>query len=155
VTESLFDLPDPGDETMVSLQVTELAQRVSALEKLLLGEPERAGYTPQPSPRFWLLEGDERLAAIGRLKSWTSTVYVPGYGYLAAKLLPCWTQHNLCLTVLDWLSEMHAVLYIRATRPAKVLDKQAEYTLRFLPAAVELMAAELSGCQHGHMGVTP
>jgi hypothetical protein len=147
----LFPEPDDGGHAAVLLQLAELGSRVQDLEDLLAGEPDRAGYTPIPAPRWWQLAGEERAEAIARLASWVDEVYRPSYGHMAARLPACWQQHNLCLFVLDWLAELHSVLYLRARRSAATLAGQAEWTIRQLPAAADLMAAEARGCEHGRM----
>jgi len=83
---------------------------------------------------------------IRRLRDWASRVYLPGYGYLAATLGPCWDQHPLCLYTLDWLSELWQVLYLTPRRTASTLAAQAEFQTRLLPAAAAQMHAETSGC---------
>ena len=91
----------------------------------------------------------ERADAIERLRSWVDTVFRPGYGHLAAKLGACWEQHDLCLYVLDWLSET-------CTRPFTsppggtpgLLWTAADWHTRFLPSAVALLEAEAASCDH-------
>jgi hypothetical protein len=78
-------------------------------------------------------------------------VYRPSYGHLAATLPACWAQHPLCLYVLDWLCELHSVLYLGAKRTPSTLSGQAEWTIRQLPAAADLMAAEARGCEHSRL----
>jgi hypothetical protein len=63
-------------------------------------------------------------------------------------LAPCWRQHDLCLFILDFASELHSVLYLCPSRSAGTLADQAELTLRILPAAAELMRAETARCDH-------
>jgi hypothetical protein len=76
------------------------------------------------------------------------TVYRPGYGHLAAKLGPCWPQHDLCLYLLDWLSEMHAFLYQDTDRSWGMLSGQAEWHTRFVLSAVAQMKEETHSCDH-------
>jgi hypothetical protein len=106
------------------------------------------GYSPIPAPRWWLLADDELAEAVDRLRDWVAAVYVPGYGSLAARLPRCWAEHPLCLFALDWLSEMHSVLYLQPERGARLLAAQAEWQTRLLPAAVDQMAAECRECAH-------
>jgi hypothetical protein len=110
------------------------------------GEDE--GYKPIPSPRWWQQRNGERGTAVERLRSWVETVYRPGYGHLAAKLGPCWPQHDLCLYLLDWLSEMHTFLYQPGDRPYGFLTQQAEWHTRFLLTAVAQMEQETHCCDH-------
>jgi len=126
--------------------VDELAHRFNAL--FPDGDTEGAFYTPIPTPRFWQLHGADRDQAIGRLRSWVRGVYVPTFGHLAAKLPACWEQHTFCLTVLDVASELHAVLYLQATRNQGLLAGQAELLTRLMPALAALMAAEGARCPH-------
>jgi hypothetical protein len=126
--------------------VDELAHRVSAL--FPDGDSSGAFYTPIPTPRFWQLHGQDRDQAADRLRSWVRDVYQPAFGHLAAKLPACWEQHTFCLTVLDVASELHAVLYLQATRNQGLLAGQAELLTRLMPALAGLMAAEATRCPH-------
>lgn len=146
--DSLFPAPDDGGLAAVLLQLAELSARVQVLEDALAGRPDLAGYTPVPAPRWWALEGEERDQAIERIAAWVDRVYVPCYGHLARKLPACWANHPLCLFVLDWLSELHAVLYIRERRSPSTLAGQAEWHIRHLTAAADLMRAEAMACEH-------
>ena len=106
-------------------------------------------YAPRPAPRWWNLSGPAREAEIGRLRGFVEHVYRPGFGHLAARLRPCWESHDLCLYCLDIAAELHAVLYLQSRRTVLLLNGQAEYATRVLPALADLMAAETrAGCQH-------
>lgn len=106
-------------------------------------------YAPRPAPRWWNLSGDAREAEIGRLRGFVEQVYRPGFGHLAARLRPCWESHDLCLYCLDIAAELHAVLYLQSRRTVPLLNGQAEYATRVLPALADLMSTETrSGCQH-------
>ncbi len=126
--------------------VDELLQRVSAL----FPDDDAGGkfYSPIPTPRFWLLKGEEREQAIDRLRSWVRDVYLPTFGHLARTLPACWEQHTFCLTVLDAASELHSVLYLQATRNQGLLAGQAELLTRLMPALASLMTAEGTRCPH-------
>jgi hypothetical protein len=126
--------------------VDELAGRFSAL--FPDGDTGGAFYSPIPTPRFWQLAGEDRQQAIGRLRSWVRDVYLPVFGHLAARLPGCWEQHTFCLTILDVASELHAVLYLQATRNQGLLAGQAELLTRLMPALAALMAAEGARCPH-------
>ena len=105
-------------------------------------------YAPRPAPRWWNLSGQAREAEIGRLRGFVEHVYRPGFGHLAARLRPCWESHDLCLYCLDIAAELHAVLYLQSRRTIPLLNGQAEYATRVLPALADLMTAETrSGCQ--------
>jgi hypothetical protein len=130
--------------------VDELAHRVSAL--FPDGDTGGAFYTPVPAPRFWQLHGQDREQAISRLQSWVRDVYQPTFGHLATGLPACWEQHTFCLTVLDVASELHAVLYLQATRNQGLLAGQAELLTRLMPALAALMAAEAARCPHAPSG---
>ena len=129
----------------LDVTVAELADQMTGL----VGEdaPARA-YRPIATPRWWQLEGDERAEAITRLRHWVGTVFRPGYGHLARALGPCWEQHDLCLYLLDWLSELWSVLYLPGKRGAGVVAGQAEWQTRWLVAAADQLAAETSRCVH-------
>jgi len=169
----------------VVLQVTETAQKLADLERLVseLGAdirqqaqrtarlqaleeafaalaakvsevlPDDQGtprvYAPRPAPRWWSLSGEAREAEIGRLRGFVEHVYRPGFGHLAARLRPCWESHDLCLYCLDIAAELHAVLYLQSRRTVSLLNGQAEYATRVLPALADLMSTETrSACQH-------
>jgi hypothetical protein len=146
--DALFPAPDDGRSAAVLLQLASLSERLDALEALLFEEPDVAGYQPIPAPKWWLLDGEERAGAIERLAAWVDEVYRPSYGHVARQLPPCWAEHPLCLYVLDWLSELWSWLYLRPRRAAKTVAGQAEFHIRQLPAAADLMAAEAKGCEH-------
>jgi hypothetical protein len=106
-------------------------------------------YAPRPAPRWWNLSGGAREAEIGRLRGFVEHVYRPGFGHLAARLRPCWESHDLCLYCLDIAAELHAVLYLQSRRTVPLLNGQAEYATRVLPALADLMSTETrTGCQH-------
>jgi len=130
--------------------VDELARRIGAL--FPDGDTDGAFYTPVPAPRFWQLLGQDREQAVGRLRSWVRDVYQPVFGHLAAGLPACWEQHTFCLTVLDVASELHAVLYLQATRNQGLLAGQAELLTRLMPALAALVAAEAARCPHAPSG---
>ena len=109
------------------------------------GEQEEQGYEPIAAPRWWQLAGEQRAEATGRLRDWVATVFRPGYGHLACQVGPCWEQHDLCLYLLAWLSELHAVIFLA---PERLLTSEADWHTRLLPAAAAQMAAETSGCDH-------
>jgi hypothetical protein len=146
--DALFPAPDAGGTAAVLLQLADLGARVAALEDLLADEPDLAGYRPIPAPKWWLLEGEDRGKAIDRLAAWVDEVFRPCYGHLARQLPACWAEHPLCLTYLDWLCELHSVLYLRARRSPGTLAGQAEWHIRQLPVAADLMAAETRACEH-------
>jgi hypothetical protein len=132
---------------------TEVQRLRQDLDELLghgdLGDPKNKQiYRPIPAPRWWLLRGEARAEAVARLEAWVRVVYRPMYGHLAAKLPACWAQHPLCLVCLDWLSELHSVLYIQPTRKVAELGAQAEWHARFLPAVADMMTAETRACEH-------
>lgn len=134
----------------VGRQVDDLDGRLQALERGPRRDElaDEAGYSPIPAPRWWLLPAVDRAEAVERLAAWVDQVYVGSYGHLAGMLAPCWREHDLCLFILDFASELHSVLYLRPSRSARTLGDQAEFALRILPAAAELMRAETSRCDH-------
>ena len=79
-------------------------QRRPAKRRGAKKDDDDEGYKPIPAPRWWQLRAASAADAVARLRAWVETVYRPGYGHLAAKLGPCWQQHDLCLYHLDWLS---------------------------------------------------
>ena len=151
VVDAVHDTVTGQAEALASVEalkdtVHELAHRLDAL---FPGEDAGgAFYRPIPAPRFWQLDGTDRDLAVGRLRSWVADVYRPVFGHLAQKLPTCWEQHTFCLTVLDVASELHAVLYLQATRNQGLLAGQAELLTRLMPALAALMAAEVARCPH-------
>jgi hypothetical protein len=133
--------------------VDELLHRFGAL--FPDGDTDGTFYSPIPTPRFWQLHGPGREQAIDRLRSWVRNVYYPTFGHLAQRLPACWEQHTFCLTVLDVASELHAVLYLQATRNQGLLAGQAELLTRLMPTLATLMAAEGARCPHAQSRSRP
>jgi hypothetical protein len=144
------DIRQQADRT-ARLQVLEdaLATLTAKVAEVLPdGQGAAHVYAPRPAPRWWNLSGEARQAEIGRLRGFVEQVYRPGFGHLAARLRPCWESHDLCLYCLDIAAELHAVLYLQARRTVSLLNGQAEYATRVLPALADLMSTETrSGCQ--------
>jgi hypothetical protein len=136
----------------LATQVAAIATQVAALAVDDRGDGGASWYQPVPSPRWWKLTGEEREAALDRLRAWAEQIYRPGYGKLAALLPPCWEHHPACLYILDWLSELWSLLYLDTERDGRTLAGQAEWHIRLLPAAAEQMASEAKGCQHAARG---
>ncbi len=149
VAAAMLALADHG-ELLARLggQVGDLDTRLQALERRRDEQPDAASYTPIPAPRWWMLPREERQEAIERLAAWVDQVYARSYGHMARMLAACWREHDLCLFVLDFASELHSVLYLRPSRSARTLADQAEFSLRILPASAELMRAETARCDH-------
>lgn len=131
----------------VEEQVTALADRLDEIAPADDDE-DPDFYRPARTVQWWRLEGPERDEAVARLTAWVNQVYKPVYGHFAAGLGRCWAEHVLCLTTLDWLAELHLVLYLRGKRTTSVLAGQAEFATRLLPAAAEIMAQETARCSH-------
>jgi hypothetical protein len=104
-------------------------------------------YQPADTVRWWVPGGTKD--AVTRLRSWVTEIYLPYYGYLAAALRPCWESHPFCLVQIDWLSELWSVLYLSKPRTDRLLDAQAEFSTRILPAAAEQLRIETTNCGHG------
>jgi hypothetical protein len=152
---ALLETLDSLDQQVAALaaQLTDMAAVKSVDED---GEP----YQPVPTPRWWKLGGADREEASVRLRAWVEQVYRPNYGHLAAALGPCWEQHLLCLSGLDWLMELWSVLYLTGKRGAPLLASQAEWQTRLLPALAEQMYLETTRCRHaqaapGHRHAPP
>jgi hypothetical protein len=169
------DSPFPADDALdaVLLQLADLQEKITRLEvahaddqsriadltvtlQRVTGQrrgkkDEAAGYEPDPAPRWWQLTGAERAGEIARLRAWVETVFRPGYGHLAAKVGPCWEQHDLCLYELSWLHELHTVIFLS---PDRLLSSEADWHTRLLPSAVSDMAAETGQCDHITGGAT-
>jgi hypothetical protein len=131
----------------LDITVSELATQIAELAPEEEEPPSKA-YKPIPAPRWWALRGEEREAAVGRLRAWVRDIYRPSYGFLSASLGPCWESHPLALFTLDWLSELWSVLYLQEKRGTAQLAGQAEFQCRYLPAAAEQLATLTSRCEH-------
>jgi len=131
-----------------------LDRRITALaEQAGTGTTTRDGgesgaYQPPAAPKWWKPGGPERDQAVAKLRAWVEQVYRPGYGHLASGMGECWEQHPLCLYILDWLSELWSVLYLRPERTAGTLAGQAEWHTRLLAATAEQLTRETRGCRH-------
>jgi hypothetical protein len=155
--------PEPALDAVLA-QLAELRDQVVLLEAVQHRDGERIAkldaarqhrenkeqqaYEPAPAPRWWQASSSERGDAIARLRAWVDTVFRPGYGHLAAKVGHCWDRHDLCLYVLDWLSESWTVIYTPRERDTGMLWTAADWHTRFLPAAVTALEAETAGCDH-------
>ena len=118
----------------------------------LLGMNEGKGPSPIPAPRWHELQGEERAAAIARLRGWVHRVYVPVYGHLAAGAgCPAGSSTRCACLLLDVLSETWAVLFDRPTRPQRILSAQMQFQLRYLPARPprSRCAPRAAGCEYG------
>ena len=137
-------------------EVAALAARITGLVGAQPGEEDSEtdadSYRPAPAPRWWKLQGQARDEALARLRAWVDRIYRPGYGHLAAALGPCWDQHPLCLSGLDWLMDLWSTLYLTEERRPPVLASQAEWQTRLLPALAEQMYLETTRCQHNQRG---
>ena len=135
-------------------QVAQLADQITLIVSGQSDGGDTGGefYRPPPAPRWWKLSGDERAAALARLRAWVEQVYRPGYGHLAAALGACWDQHPLCLYGLDWLMELWSALYLPPERDTSDLAGQAEWQIRLLPALAEQMRLETTRCHHRQPG---
>jgi hypothetical protein len=124
-----------------------LAAQVADLLPAAEDEPP-PGYKAAPSIHWWTVKDEDRRAAVAHLAAWVEQVYRPHYGHLAAMLGACWAEHPLCLVGLDWLSELHSILYFQPKRSAALLSAQAEFGMRIMPAVSEQFRAETSRCTH-------
>ncbi len=132
----------------LATQVAAIATQVATLALGDSTDPATGWYQPVPPPRWWKLTGNDREAALDRLRAWVEHIYRPSYGKLAALLPACWEHHPACLYTLDWLSELWSLLYLTPERDSRTLAAQAEWHTRLLPAAADQMASEARGCQH-------
>jgi hypothetical protein len=128
--------------------VASLIEQITPL--LPAAAPASDRYQPADTVRWWRLQDSARTEPIARLRNWVSQIYLPCYGYLAAPLGPCWDQHPLCLVLFDWLSELWSVLYLSKPRTDRLLDAQAEFSTRILPAVADQLRIETTTCGHGN-----
>jgi hypothetical protein len=128
--------------------VAKLAEQITPL--LPPAVPASDRYQPADTVRWWRLQDGARTEAIARLRNWVDQIYLPHYGYLAAPLGPCWDQHPFCLVLFDWLSELWSVLYLSKPRTDRLLDAQAEFSTRILPAVADQLRIETTTCGHGN-----
>ena len=126
-----------------------VARLVEQITPLLPPAPAFDRYQPTDTVRWWRLPDSARTEAIARLRNWVNQIYLPHYGYLAAPLGPCWESHPLCLVLFDWLSELWSVLYLSKPRTDRLLDAQAEFSARILPAVADQLRMETTSCGHG------
>jgi len=105
-------------------------------------------HLPEPSIRWWELDDGAREDAVADLQAWVANVYQPGFGHLAAVLPPCWARHDLCLYILDVLSQFWMVLWLNPYRSAATVAGQADLLIRVMPQLVTLMQAEAKDCGH-------
>lgn len=126
--------------------VARLTEQITPL--LPPAAPASGRYQPADTVRWWRVTDGARTEAIARLRNWVAQIYRPHYGYLAARLGPCWDRHPLCLLLIDWLSELWSVLYLSKPRTDRLLDAQAEFCTRILPAAAEQLRIETGSCDH-------
>jgi hypothetical protein len=127
--------------------VASLTEQITPL--LPPAAPADGRYQPADTVRWWCLQASARTEPIARLRNWVDQIYLPYYGYLAAPLGPCWDQHPLCLVLFDWLSELWSVLYLSKPRTERLLDAQAEFSTRILPAVADQLRIETTTCGHG------
>jgi len=123
-------------------QVTELTGKLGTRSA-----KDENRYEPRPAPSWHKLAADERRAPVAELRDWVEHVYRPGYGHLA-RLGACWPEHDLCLYVLDILSQLWCALYLQPVRGTSLLSAQAEYQARILPALAAQMVTETASCSH-------
>jgi hypothetical protein len=139
-----------AEDTAAMARLDALDHQVAELAAKLTGRgenDENDGYQPRPATSWWTLPADERRAPVTELRDWVEHVYRPGYGHLAA-LGTCWPEHDLCLYVLDILSQLWCALYLQPRRSTSLLSAQAEYQARILPALAAQLATETGSCAH-------
>jgi len=137
----------------IAAKVADLDARVPPADED--AEPAGKVYKPVPAPRWHKLTDAERTEVTKRLDIWVRQVFQPVYGRLAEGLAGCWPEHVFCLDCLDVMAELWGVLYGRPTRTAGIVQAQAEFTTRVLPAFAELLRTETSSCGHQRRGPLP
>src|SRR5258708_11053109 len=71
--------------------VDELIRRFNAI--FPPDDPSTGFYSPVQTPRFWLLDGEEKAMAVARLRAWVEQVYQPVFAHAAQRLPGCWEHH--------------------------------------------------------------
>jgi hypothetical protein len=145
--------PPPDALGGVLARLAEAEAKIAALQDAQAQQAPADGddgekYQIAPSPRLWEMTPEEREEITGRLRSWVDAVFRPGYGHLAAGLGHCWEQHDLCLYLLDWLSQMHGFLYQPGERGWGMLAGQADWHTRYLVPVVAQLQEETQACDH-------
>lgn len=135
-----------GRITNIQEALDELTIRFNAV--IPPDDPDAEFYAVQPNALFWRLRGEERAEVIADLREWVGEVYSENFGYVSAKLPDCWTDHNLILTVVDILKELHSVLYLRPRTTARQLMSQADFFTRYLVPLAEMASADAKNCSH-------
>ncbi len=143
---SNLDTREASHFAALNSQLSQLINLVTALGSPAPDDADR--YQPGPAPTWWKLTGAERKEPATQLRAWVDQVYRPGYGHLAATLGRCWEAHDLCLYVLDVLSQLWSALYLQPPRSTRLLSSQAEYQARILPALAGQLTTETTGCGH-------
>jgi hypothetical protein len=142
-----------AEDTAAMARLDALDQQVAELARKSTGRDENGegegGYQPRPAPQWWKLPADQRRGPLMELRDWVEHVYRPAYGHLAV-LGTCWAEHDLCLYVLDILSQLWCALYVQPKRDTSLLSAQAEYQARILPALAAQLAAETTRCGHAN-----
>ena len=139
-----------AEDTAALARLDALDHQVAQLAANLTGRGDNDqddGYQPRPAVPWWTLPVGQRQAPVAELRDWVEHVYRPGYGHLAA-VGACWAEHDLCLYVLDVLSQLWCALYLQPARSTSLLSAQAEYHARILPALASQLATETSSCSH-------
>lgn len=151
--------PAPGPLEAALLKLAALQADVDQLKAAAKRPPagghgDQAGaegdaeeYVPELMPRLWQLAAPGRAELVARLGDWVEKVFRPGYGHLARPpyLLPCWPQHDLCLYQLSMLCEYHTVL---SRSEVRLLNLEADWDTRILPAAMAILCDEFAKCDH-------
>ena len=147
--DALFPSPDDGGTAAVLLQLAGLGERVQALEDLLLDEPDlrrlhgrsrrRSGgcwkATTAPRPSSGSPRGSTRCT--GR-----PTATSPG------SCPPAGPSTRSACSSSTGCANCTACCTCGHAGPRATLAGQAEWTIRQLPAAADLMAAEARACEH-------
>jgi hypothetical protein len=145
--EGHWDATSPVLRTVVELHET--VEQIRHMIEPLLPPQGGRGYKPVPTRQWWRpMDPAERDDAVRELAVWVDEIFIPYYGRLAGRVAKCWPEHAFCCVVLDWLAELWQVLFLHPTRTAGLLQSQAEFSTRILPAAVDQLAAETTSCPH-------
>lgn len=136
----------------------ELTQTVRELAELLPPQLAEDVYKPENTRRWWWDldpandhpdapgtpedRTKDRDEAVADLREWVETIYRPYYGYMSGTMGDCWEQHDMCLVILDCMSELWKFLYLSSPRTPRSLSAQVDWQMRAVKELADQLATE-------------